>query len=156
MNFYVGDGNQQRGPYTIDQLRGLGIRPDTLVWREGMSQWQPASTVAELRSILGSTTPGVPPIPPSQMGYASAPGHRPGSKRVLAGVMAIIFGSLGIHKFIMGYVGAGMVYLLITVLSIGIAAPIMHILAVVEGIIYLCKSDQEFDQMYVVGRKAWF
>jgi len=38
----------------------------------------------------------------------------------------------------------------------GIAAGVMHIIGLIEGIIYLCKSDEEFVRTYVDGRKEWF
>jgi len=32
----------------------------------------------------------------------------------------------------------------------------MHIIGLIEGVIYLCKSDEEFVRTYVDGRKEWF
>jgi len=65
-----------------------------------------------------------------------------------------------IHKFILGYTGAGLIMLLVTiiggVLTCGIAAGVMHIIGLIEGVIYLCKSDEEFVRTYVDGRKEWF
>ena len=46
--------------------------------------------------------------------------------------------------------------LLVTVLSCFILSPIMHIIGLIEGIIYLCKPDEEFVRVYVDGRKEWF
>lgn len=34
--------------------------------------------------------------------------------------------------------------------------PVMAVIGLVEGIIYLTKSDQEFVDMYVKGKKGWF
>jgi TM2 domain-containing membrane protein YozV len=148
MNYYIGDAGRQRGPFTIEQLRAMNLRSDTLVWREGMSQWQPAHSIPELQLIAA----GPAPTP-----YPSAPPYNPPeSKRILAGLMAIFFGAFGVHKFVLGFTGAGMVYLLVTLLTCFFAYPIMHILAVVEGIVYLCKSDEQFYRDYVVERRAWF
>jgi len=33
---------------------------------------------------------------------------------------------------------------------------VTHIIGLIEGIIYLCKSDEEFVRTYVDGRKEWF
>jgi hypothetical protein len=33
---------------------------------------------------------------------------------------------------------------------------VMSIIGLIEGIIYLCKSDEEFVRTYVDGRKEWF
>jgi TM2 domain-containing membrane protein YozV len=65
-------------------------------------------------------------------------------------------GALGIHKFILGYTGAGLIMLLVTVLSCFMLSPLMHIIGLIEGIIYLTKSDEEFVRIYVDGRKEWF
>lgn len=75
------------------------------------------------------------------------------SKKVLAGVLAILFGGLGIHKFIIGATTAGLIHIGITILTCGTVGPIIGL---IEGIIYLTKSDEEFYQTYIVGKKAWF
>jgi hypothetical protein len=46
--------------------------------------------------------------------------------------------------------------LLVTVLTCGIGWWVMHVIGLIEGIIYLCKSDEEFVRVYVDGRKEWF
>ncbi len=38
----------------------------------------------------------------------------------------------------------------------GIAALVMEVIALIEGIIYLTKSDEEFYQLYEVQKKEWF
>src|SRR5262249_36102496 len=78
------------------------------------------------------------------------------SKRIPCGVCALLIGSLGIHKFIMGQTTAGLVMLLVSVLTCGFGAGLMHIIGLIEGIIYLTKSDEEFFQTYEVEGKAWF
>ena len=46
--------------------------------------------------------------------------------------------------------------LLVTLLTCFLASPLMHIIGLIEGIIYLTKSDDEFVRLYVDGRKEWF
>jgi hypothetical protein len=46
--------------------------------------------------------------------------------------------------------------LLVTVLTCFLASPVMHVIGLIEGIIYLCKTDDEFVRTYVDGRKEWF
>ena len=76
--------------------------------------------------------------------------------KIAAGICGIILGSLGVHKFILGYTGAGLVMLLVTLLTCFLASPVMSIIGIIEGILYLTKSDEEFVRTYVVGRKDWF
>ena len=152
MNYYIAVGSVQQGPYTVEQLRTVGLRPETLVWAEGMPQWQPAGQVAELHGLFGA-----PVAPMSPVAYPAPPSpSEAGSKKIAAGICALLLGGLGIHKFILGYTGPGVILLLITLLSCGLAAPIVHIIALIEGIIYLTKSDEEFYRTYMLGRRDWF
>lgn len=74
------------------------------------------------------------------------------NKKVLAGVMALLFGGLGVHKFILGYTQEGIIQLVVSVLSCGIGS----IIGFIEGIIYLTKSDEEFYNTYQANKKGWF
>ncbi|MFI0428742.1 TM2 domain-containing protein [Mariniflexile sp. HMF6888] len=82
------------------------------------------------------------------------------NKKILAGVLAIFLGALGVHKFILGYTKEGIIILVITlilgILTCGIAGWVMGILGLIEGIIYLTKSDEEFYNTYQIGNKPWF
>lgn len=86
------------------------------------------------------------------------------NKKVLAGVLGILLGSLGVHKFILGYNQEGTILLGITIIGwvlscVGIGIFIVWItglIGLIEGIIYLTKSDEEFHNTYQVGKKAWF
>ena len=81
----------------------------------------------------------------------------PGSeKKIPAGILGILLGSLGVHKFYLGYTTAGIIMLLVSVLSLGFLSPIMAIIGLVEGIIYLTKSDQDFYNTYIAEQKQWF
>ena len=78
------------------------------------------------------------------------------SKRVLAGVLAILIGPLGIHKFVLGYTTQGLVLLGISLLTCGLGIFITSIVSLIEGIIYLSKSDDAFIYSYQVKKTAWF
>jgi len=76
-------------------------------------------------------------------------------KKIVAGILGIVVGGFGIHKFILGYQREGLIMLLVSVLSCGMLAGVMHIIGIVEGIIYLTKSDEDFVRTYVQGQKGW-
>jgi TM2 domain-containing membrane protein YozV len=78
------------------------------------------------------------------------------NNKIAAGLCAILLGSLGIHKFILGLTTPGLIMLLASVLTCGVGAIVMHIIGLIEGVIYLTKSDEEFYQTYVVEKKGWF
>ena len=73
-----------------------------------------------------------------------------------AGVLGIVIGSLGIHKFVIGNTTPGLIMLLVSLLTCGIGAIAMHIVGIIEGIKYLTMSDADFYQTYVVDKKGWF
>jgi TM2 domain-containing membrane protein YozV len=78
------------------------------------------------------------------------------NKKVVAGILAIILGSLGIHKFVLGYTKEGVILLLVTVLSCGFGSAITGLIGLIEGIIYLTKTDEEFYNTYQANQKPWF
>ena len=105
--------------------------------------------------------------PPGQQPYAQQPFTPPSyahpvvtKDHVAAGLLAIFLGIFGVHKFYLGYNTAGFIMLAITILgsifTIGVAAGAMWIISIIEGIIYLAKSQSEFDAVYVANKKEWF
>ncbi len=86
------------------------------------------------------------------------------SKKVLAGILAIFLGAFGVHKFILGYQKEGIIMLVLSVVGIVLSCVGIGVLLVwavglvglIEGIIYLTKSDEEFYNTYQAGRKPWF
>ncbi|MCI0705326.1 MAG: TM2 domain-containing protein [Planctomycetia bacterium] len=78
------------------------------------------------------------------------PATKQQSKKVVAGILAILLGGLGVHKFYLGYTTAGIIQILLSCVFLG------GIIGLIEGIIYLTKSDEEFIQTYQIGQKQWF
>jgi len=78
------------------------------------------------------------------------------NKKLAAGLLAIFLGSFGVHKFVLGYNTAGLIMLLVTVLTCGVAGFVMGVIGIIEGIIYLTKSPEEFDSIYLQNSKEWF
>jgi TM2 domain-containing membrane protein YozV len=154
----IGKDGQQYGPVTADQLRGWiaenRANTQTLVLTEGSQEWKPLGSVPEFAADLRPPPPSAAPPPPITP-PASTSNPRASSK-LAAGICGILLGSLGIHKFILGYTGPGLIMLLVTLLTCGIGGFVMHVIGLIEGIIYLCKSDDEFVRVYVDGRKEWF
>ena len=71
-------------------------------------------------------------------------------KKLVAGLLAILLGGFGVHKFYLGYTKEGVIQLLLSLVCVG------GILGIIEGILYLTKSDAEFVATYVTGKKGWF
>jgi TM2 domain-containing membrane protein YozV len=83
--------------------------------------------------------------------YDESPVPRQESKRVIAGVLGILLGGLGVHKFVLGYTVPGVIHIALS-FCFGLGA----LIGLIEGIIYLTKSDEEFVRTYQVGKKEWF
>lgn len=81
---------------------------------------------------------GVRQLAMSALGRATASGRN----RIVAALFAILLGGLGIHKFYLGRVGQGILYLLFC------WTLIPAVIGFIEGIIYLTMSDQEFESKY--------
>lgn len=94
-----------------------------------------------------------------QPGYTGAPQGYPGSpggpwaqqdptakSRMAAGLLGIFLGSLGVHRFYLGYTGIGVVMLLITVLSFGLLSWVSGIWGLIEGILYLTDKTGSYSR----------
>jgi len=73
-------------------------------------------------------------------------------KKIIAGILGIVVGSLGVHKFVLGYTTEGLIQIVITVITCGAGG----VIGLIEGIIYLTKSDEEFVRTYIQNKKGWF
>ena len=73
-------------------------------------------------------------------------------KKIVAGICGILVGGFGVHKFILGYTNEGIIQLVITLLTCGAGG----IIGIIEGIIYLTKSDEDFVRTYIQNKKGWF
>ena len=74
--------------------------------------------------------------------------------KVVAALLALFLGPLGIHKFYLGKKVSGIIMLVLSLTYIGL--PFTVIISFIEGIIYLMKSAEDFTRIYVEGNKSWF
>jgi len=87
-------------------------------------------------------------------------------KKIAAGICGILLGGFGVHKFILGYQNEGIIMLsaylvglavMMITCGVGVFIPMaIGIVGLVEGIIYLTKSDEDFVQTYVINKRPWF
>ena len=148
----IGADGREYGPVAAEQLQQWvlegRVNVQTLVQPDGGTDWKALANYPEL------LPPVAPPV--SQPAPGTTTKLPEADKKVSAGICGILLGSLGIHKFILGYTSEAVTMLLVTVLTCGIGGCVMHIIGLIEGIIYLTKSDEEFVATYVASKKGWF
>jgi hypothetical protein len=66
--YFLHDGQNQIGPFSIEELRDKHIKEDSFVWKQGMNDWVKAGSVTELSDLFSS----IPP-PFSQQASMTAP-----------------------------------------------------------------------------------
>jgi TM2 domain-containing membrane protein YozV len=120
--------------------------------------------------VIDNTPPPPPPPPPVSEGTppplpppAGTPPFDP-QKKILVGILGIILGAFGVHKFMLGYqkegfimLGVSIAGLVLSCVGIGLFITMgMSVVGLVEGIIYLTKPDEEFYETYIKNQKPWF
>ncbi len=133
--YFIMYNGQQVGPMSVEQLKAYGLKADSMVWAEGLTDWVAAYTIPELMVAINSrpAAPAAPAVPATS------------GKRIAAGVIAILVGYLGIHYFICGKSFAGFITILLSLVTCGV----WTVVTFVQGIMMLCMSDADFDNKYV-------
>jgi TM2 domain-containing membrane protein YozV len=93
--------------------------------------------------VDAAPAPAQQPVGQPQVVYVQqAPVVQSNKSRSTAGILAILLGGLGVHKFYLGSSGMGILYLIF------VWTGIPSIAGIIEGIMYLTMSDQAFAQKY--------
>ncbi len=82
-----------------------------------------------------------------------------GKSKIAAGLLGIFLGALGIHKFYLGYTQEAVIMLIVSIVGFcffGLGPVAMGVIGLIEGILYITKSDEEFEAIYCQGHKGWF
>ena len=81
-----------------------------------------------------------------------------GKSRGIAGLLAILMGWCGLHYFYLGKNSAGVLFLLIAILSCGILATITTIISIIQGVLFFTSTQEEFEQkwVYTPSNFPWF
>jgi TM2 domain-containing membrane protein YozV len=81
------------------------------------------------------------------------------NKKLAAGLTGIFLGAFGVHKFVLGYNKPAIIMLVVSlaggVVTCGVASFVMGVIGLIEGIIYLTKTDAEFQAQYLDVQKEW-
>lgn len=136
MNYHIVFHNRVIGPVTEDQIMYYDIDENTQVSIDN-SLWQPLYTYPELMAKLNQ-----------KRRMYSTENTDTISKKRLCGIMAIIFGGLGVQYYIIGKIGGGIVTFLLTLVTCGL----WSFLTLIQGILILTMSEEKFYQKYMSSR----
>lgn len=90
-NYYIHIDGEQKGPFSVDQLKELGITKETMVWAEGMENWVKAGDVEALNNVLKVVPPPLNPNPPKEKEQVHSPKKIPvKSKSIFSNRFAVI------------------------------------------------------------------
>lgn len=131
MQYYLTVTGQVVGPMTAEQVFGYNPDPNTMVCGDG-ENWQPLYTFPELMLIYNRQN-------------NSNPRSELESKKVLCGIMAMLFGCLGVHYFILGKTSAGFITILLSLITCGF----WQIIVLIQGIMMLCMNSEDFRRKYI-------
>src|ERR1051326_3372790 len=125
----IGADGRPYGPVSAEQLREwiAAGRADghTMVQLDGSTGWKPLSTLPEFAGAIAP--PAMPPlVHPVDLRKS----------KLVAGLLGIFLGGLGVHRFYLGYIGMGIIQIVVTVLTCGIG----HFWGLIEGILILAGS----------------
>ena len=72
-----------------------------------------------------------------------------GRSRGIAGLLALLLGAIGVHYFYIGKTNACVIFLLATLLTCGGLGIVTQIISIIQGILFLTTSQQEFEARWV-------
>lgn len=131
MNYYIYINGTTVGPMSEQQLFAYNIDQNTNVSTDGM-HWRPLYTYPDLMVAL------------RQRGGGSF-GSDLANKKLLCGLLAIFLGTLGIQYFVLGKTAGGIFTILLSLITCGA----WEIVMLIQGIVMLCMSDDEFKRKYI-------
>lgn len=137
MHYYLTVNGQSVGPMTKEQIFSYPVDANTPVSKDG-GAWQPLFSYPELMQMLSI--------------YQRTPSQTSAdSKKTLCGIMAILFGTLGIQYFLVGKVGGGFITIGLSIVTCGL----WGILTLIQGIMMLTMSDEDFERKYVLSSSTF-
>ena len=128
--------------------------------KEEIKDLKKKKELEKLQSEVNSLKNGNETISASPSQYSDPSWDAIKSKKTTAGILGIFFGAFGAHKFVLGYQREGFIYLGVSVvvgaITCGAALVVTSTLALIESIMLLTKTPEEFKRNYVDIKTPWF
>lgn len=145
MNYYLTIHNQTVGPMTANQIFAYPVDPNTPVNYQNTG-WRPLYTFPDLMQMYQIHHPQ-----PQNQYFGPPANPEINSKKVLFGILALILGSIGVQYFAIGKIGGGFLCILLTLVTCGL----WEIVTLIQGIMVLCISDQDFANKFLNPQKTF-
>ncbi|MDE6782285.1 MAG: NINE protein [Paramuribaculum sp.] len=139
MQYFLYLDNNTIGPMTADQVAAYPVNAHTLVCTTENHQWLPLMQFPELMSVINRN---------NNASYGYTPAFNTSgtdSKKTTAGVLALLLGWLGIQYFYLDKPMAGIISIILSIVTCGLWGTIMFI----QGIIILTMSPEEFERKFL-------
>lgn len=137
MLYYVSYNGRAVGPMTVHQVLAYPVNDNTPISTDG-ANWKPLYNFPELMQALNGRATGRPEAPVD-------------SKRIAAGICAIVIGTLGVQYFIIGKTAGGLLTILLSLCTCGL----WGLVTLIQGIMMLTMSDEQFEEKYVYSPSSF-
>jgi TM2 domain-containing membrane protein YozV len=126
----IGTDGLQYGPVTAEQLRAWiaagRANARTMAQVEGSPEWKPLASYPDFSFLTNAPPPAPPFVQPTD--------HL--KSKLIAGLLGIFLGGMGVHRFYLGYIGIGIAQIIVTICTFGVG----HFWGLIEGILILTGS----------------
>ncbi len=150
--YYYTDGANSFGPFTLEELQEKNIGRETMIWYEGVADWQPAGTLPELFDQLESVPPPIPKVERNNSVTENFKNQNSTSNSTtspqtvvvvgksksvgLAFVLTFLFGPLGLfYSSVVGGVVMLIITVIIGIISFGFLAFLTWIPCIIWGVV---------------------
>ncbi|MDE6311290.1 MAG: NINE protein [Muribaculaceae bacterium] len=133
MMYYITFNGNCVGPMTASQVAAYKVNENTPVSVDGVN-WSPLYNYPELMGMING-----------------ASNNAVDNKKLIAGICAIIVGTLGVQYFILDKPVAGVITILLSIVTCGL----WGIVTLIQGIMMLMMTDEEFERKYVYSTSTF-
>ena len=128
--------------------------------KEEIKDLKKKKELEKLQSEVNSLKNGNKTVTAQSSEYSDPSWDEIKSKKTTAGIIGLFFGAFGAHKFVIGYQKEGFIYLGVSIvggiITCGGALAVTSILALIESIMLLTKTPEEFKRLYIDKKTPWF
>jgi TM2 domain-containing membrane protein YozV len=141
--------------YSIQTNSGIISAADGKRYKFVDNEWKSAESTPRLGMNIDFEPSGENAV---GIYFDASVGRSTDTRKIVAAILALVLGAFGAHKFYLGIKTPAIIMLCVSVFGFILIIPmiIMGLIGFIESIIYLTKSDEDFNQTYIVGKKAWF